>query len=91
MATQLYDFAEIMMKRDFFNPDLKIYDKVRIINTNNIDFLNKEGIIEGVVSLHLMCCYLVRLNEELEIPSLGIKVRSVSIPSLCLEKLGPKE
>lgn len=86
MTTYLYDLAEIM-KNDPFNPGLNIYDRVRIINTANPAFLNKEGVIEGVVSLHLMCCYLVRLDDELEIPSFNIKVRAVSIPSLCLQKL----
>lgn len=74
------------LKNDRFNPNLAIYDRVRIINSPDTVLEGREGTIEGVVSLHLMACWLVRLDEPVMI-GFGFEARCVSIPSMCLERI----
>jgi hypothetical protein len=72
------------ISNDRFNPNLHMDDRVRIINSADTVLEGREGIIVGIVSLHIMVCWIVELDERISI-GFGQNVKCVSIPSMCLE------
>jgi hypothetical protein len=74
------------LKNDRFNPNLGIDDRVRIVNSADTELDGLEGTIVGVVSLHLMVCWIVELDKKVRI-GFGFDVKCVSIPSMCLQRI----
>jgi predicted GH43/DUF377 family glycosyl hydrolase len=74
------------LKNDRFNPNIQIDDRVRIINSADPVLEDKKGYVRGVVSLHLMVCWIVELDDKITV-GFGFAVKCVSIPSMCLERI----
>jgi hypothetical protein len=74
------------IKNDKFNPNLRINDRVRIVNSGDPSLEGRTGTLAGVVSLHLMVCWIVELDEKWH--NSAFEVKCVSIPSMCLEICG---